>query len=294
MPRYLQVEGEDVEFVDEDGNPIKGGEESLIYVDMRGNLVPEKNAKKLLKSGYIDSRTLYGYRIQKKPSNSKPSASSYNTSSSIQGYKNSYSKSKSNHSEVDLVANMKNIFAAAKNNIAVQPNIDEIEKDAEIDYRPRRDKSTYQSKNRYDYNKYNNSRSKSYNPSKYSKPVTLKPLYEHTINNHFTKEQEKEFKRQQKETLVMNDTIEELQRKLLQNKPPKEVQTYKGYASSYVKRDPKVKTSYVTKYNGNYGTNALLQAEMNLKAQREAQANPQHNNRQPKSNYNPRAHFKYI
>lgn len=260
---------------------------------MKGNLVPEKNAKKLLKSGYIDSRTLYGYRIQKKPSSkSKPSStSSYNTytkSSSNANYKNSYNSSSRSDSNVDLIANMKQMFAAAKSNVPVQPDIDEIENDAQVEFvkpRKRREKSSAKESKRYDYSNYATSRSHSNNPSKYS---------EQNVGYMFTKEQEKLFRKQQKEAWVLNNTIEEIQRNLLRNKAPKELPTYKGYASSYVKSQPKVKTTFMSQYgsSGGNGFNALLKAEMNLKAQRNAQEDTE--KQPPKSRYNPRAHYNFI
>jgi len=301
MPNYLQVEGEDVEFVDEDGNIIKGGEETLMYVDTKGNIVPEKNAKKLLKAGYVDSRTLFGYKIQKKPSpsKSKPISTSYSKSSST-AYKKSYSNStSSSNSNVDLIANMKQMFAAAKNNVAVQPDINEIENDAALEFskpRKRREKSTRRERDRYDYSKYAASRSQSYNPAKYSQQMQSKPKSNAMkLDYQFTKEQERQFKRQQKETGVMNNAIEELQRNLLQNRATKQVPTYKGYASSYVKSEPKVKTTYMSNYGGNNNNmSSLLKAEMNLKAQREVNKYAENNKPPQRPKYNPGAHFKFI
>ena len=51
---------QEVIFVDEEGNPIEGGAENLIYVDVNGEEIPEEIAIELLKSGeYIDSRELF-------------------------------------------------------------------------------------------------------------------------------------------------------------------------------------------------------------------------------------------
>lgn len=51
---------QEVIFVDEEGNPIEGGTENLIYVDVNGEEIPEEIAIEMLKSGeYIDSRELF-------------------------------------------------------------------------------------------------------------------------------------------------------------------------------------------------------------------------------------------
>lgn len=130
----LRINGEDIEFVDEDGNVIVASEESIIYVNRKGKEIDEKRAKRALDSGqYIDERSLYDDRYapnsQRKQQQYQQSATQHRQQRQHQPIQ-SYNNKLSNHSTSDLIANMQKIFAEAHKNAQNQPDIGMIENDA--------------------------------------------------------------------------------------------------------------------------------------------------------------------
>lgn len=96
---FNRINGEDVEFVDEDGNVIKGGDETLLYVNRKGRVISEKRAFKAIKSGqYVDSRQFYDERLKNKPA--------VLTEIDL--------KKKGEEQTQDLIANMYSVFAKAR------------------------------------------------------------------------------------------------------------------------------------------------------------------------------------
>lgn len=130
----LRINGEDIEFVDEEGNVIVASEESIIYVNRKGKEIDEQRAKRALDSGqYIDERSLYDDRYapnsQRKQQQYQQPAAQHRQQKQHQPMQ-SYNNKLSNHSTSDLIANMQKIFAEAHKNAHNQPDIGMIENDA--------------------------------------------------------------------------------------------------------------------------------------------------------------------
>lgn len=132
---YNRINGEDIEFVDEEGNVIVASEESIIYVNRKGKEIDEKRAKRALNSGqYIDERSLYDDRYapnsQRKDQQQRQQPDQQHRPQQQHQPMQSYNNKLSTHSTSDLIANMQKIFAEAHKNAKNQPDIGMIENDA--------------------------------------------------------------------------------------------------------------------------------------------------------------------
>jgi hypothetical protein len=101
---------QEVIFVDEEGNQIEGGAESLIYVDVNGEEIPEDIALEMLKSGdYIDSRELF---------QTNDTASIASQPTTTQNINNTYSNASISklNSEIEIKSEIKNGTSSVKSN----------------------------------------------------------------------------------------------------------------------------------------------------------------------------------
>lgn len=122
---YNRINGEDIEFVDEDGNVIVGGKENLVYVNRKGKIISEKRALKALESGaYVDGRSFYDDRLNPNGTNRDVKVQHYEQQ---QPYYKAHSQT--NHGS-NLVSDMYKIFEEARKGVKHQPDLNMIERDA--------------------------------------------------------------------------------------------------------------------------------------------------------------------
>lgn len=163
----------ELEFVDDDGNQIKGGPEQVTYIDEKGEHISAEKAKKMILSGkYVDDRTLYSKRAAKR----------YQKAAHKQPHRQAkveYVPPNPNQTN-ELIANMHEIFAKARSNIKEMTDLQMIEEDATTtNYDTYRKKSSRRDRDRSYKSRYENNYTKSSNRSK---SQMVQPQYQKSMS----------------------------------------------------------------------------------------------------------------